>query len=155
MTQTRVTSEGATSIKELLPSDWPGASLWAIYLVHDCYRRVQTSVGSTTPGQVALGYIRKPAEQATGGNPVSVGSVSVLASDCLSKGLKSSSKINSFLPPQFSSMFFWKQLNPACALISHCHSVRMSEDGQGITNTLILSDKSRMSLRGAIFNDHD
>lgn len=44
-------------------------------------------MGSTTPGKVALGYIRKLVDGATGSNPVSMVSVSVLASDCLREGL--------------------------------------------------------------------
>lgn len=106
------------------------------------------------PWAVALGYIRKRAGWATGSNPVSV--AYVLASDCLSEGLKPSSKLNSFLLPRFSSMFLSQQLN--CCLCSdkppslnaHVHWCTGNHK-----YTLILPDKTCVSLRGAIFNDHD
>lgn len=47
------------------------------------------------------------------------------------------------------------KLLAACALISHCHSMHITVDGQEITHRLILFDKSRVPLRGAIFNDRD
>lgn len=52
---------------------WEGTSpeaLWGIFLTNDRYRRAKSSLGSTTPGQVALGCIRKQAEQAMAIEPV-------------------------------------------------------------------------------------
>lgn len=49
-----------------------------IFLIDDCYRRSQPTMGSTTSGQMALGCITKQAEQGSSQRSASVPAASFL-----------------------------------------------------------------------------
>lgn len=71
-TQFRDTWIEGPSTEELFLSDWLSVCPCGIFSIAICYRRVQTTVGSTLPENVGLGHIRKVAEQAKGSQAVSI-----------------------------------------------------------------------------------
>jgi hypothetical protein len=63
-TQTRIIWEEENSIEELPPSDWPVGMSVGHFPNDDCFGRVHSTMGSTTPRPKVLGCIKNQIKEA-------------------------------------------------------------------------------------------